>query len=153
MPIKSNKLFYPEKVRRVLGPDWKNEVTVLEEANAQIVDPCSFYREFKNGIFTRILFETPNKYNKNNWISVSLHQPFRKLLAGGVSFDYVTDVKYMYRTHVLAVGLRQKDFYSQLLVFSDGDYWSKIGIPISEFGESYIGFQGADKEEEWYTIL
>ncbi len=104
-------------------------------------------------MFTEICFNVPDEHNKSNSIEISAYRYSRRFFPGGVSFDLVTDVKYMYRMHVLAFALREKDFFSQLLVSRDGNFRTRVGIPISEFGESYIGFQGADKEEEWYTTI
>lgn len=153
MPIKSKKLFYAEKILRVLGPEWKNVVTLLDEANSQIVHPNAFYREFKDGMFTEICFDIPAGYNKLNSIRVSAYRYGRRFFPGDVNFDLVTDVKYMYRSRILVVASRDKNFFSKLLVFSSGNFRTFVGVPISEFRDLSLDFQRADEEEEWYTTL
>ncbi len=59
----------------------------------------------------------------------------------------------MYRKHILVVASRDKDSFSELLVFNSGNFRAFVGVPISEFGDLSVDFQGADEEEEWYTIL
>jgi hypothetical protein len=156
----SQKLFFPDKITRILGPKWKNEREFFGRNEKRVRIENRLFLDLPGKYRIFFTFSSPNKPGDSGDISVLTSDASIeiKLIRVFKNFEYeiftlvfenITKIKYLYRQKIMVFESKQKDFYSQLWISSNGDFRARLNIPISMYEQgSWIDIMGGDKEDE-----
>lgn len=143
--INQKNILFPEKISQVLCTKWEHP---------KIPDENDEYKKVRYDT-SSFIFNLPNELI----LSFNQHfQPASIQLSSNnkreiftISFENINKVKYLFRYKILILESRQKDYFSQIWVSSEGIFRMRVGVPISDY-ESYAWTisMGDGKEEEIY---